>query len=439
MNSFPALLRSFLAGCFLLTHARAAQTSEVFTDADGDTYQVVLTGPGTFALDHGCGDGPIVSITLADTGPGSTLSVKVTAGASGDANVSIGAVTGAGALKALKAAASHLDGAGVSLAQGMGLISVADVAAGVVLNSGTNKKLPKLAISARQIGTGVVVAAPGQTVSLTANAVNGLALTAKNVGALKVLAGGFAGDVRVANRLVSLSIKGGDFTGQINAGSIGTIRVAKDAALVGGSIVNSTIAAATKIGSVSLDGDLVNSKILAGAKLGADGLLGGSDENSDLFDRGAISSAKVGGAITNSIVGAGLTPLDGIFGNGNNGNNGNDGNKASRLGRLTSGSLSGDSIIGGAVFGPVKIANVKVNPKLDARFVLRRLLEGKAAPSAMLVAKAIDFLFCRKLPVQTGMKKGTIKPMLAAVVRGTVSNRAGGRLDGVTITDTTNS
>jgi RHS repeat-associated protein len=422
--------------------ARAAQTSEVFTDSDNDTYQVVLTGPGAFVLDTGAGNGPITSITLSDTTHASVLSVLVTP--VGDGNVSVGEVTGAGALKSFKAPASHLTGAGVALAFGVGRVVVANVTDGTAITSGVNQKLAKLNITAANLDTGVTIDAPGQTVSLTANHVDGLSLTAKNIGALQILAGGFAGNVRVANRLVSFSIKGGDFSGTINAASIGTIRVARDVALVGGSIVNSTIAAATKIGSVSIDGDLINTNIFSGANLGADGVLGGSDADSDFFDRGSIGSVTVGGAITSSIVGAGLTPFDGIFGNGNDGIYGA---KASKLRRLTvAGAVSANTIIGGAVFGPVKILNATVNPKLDPRFVLDRLLRGTVAPTASMLAKAVDatvptnfsdavsFLFAGKPPVQTGVKKGTIKPERAAVVRGVVSNRAGAQLAGVTVT-----
>ena len=89
--------------------------------------------------------------------------------------------------------------------------------------------------------------------------------------------------------------------------AIGSIRVAKDGGLVGGSIHDSTIAAANKIGSLVLDGDLVNTRIFAGAILGDDGVLGGTDSDSDVFNRGSIGSVRIAGAFTGSIASSGTS------------------------------------------------------------------------------------------------------------------------------------
>src|SRR5207302_9699834 len=58
-----------------------------FTDTDGDSYTVRLTGPGTMQVtiqDTGGGQGPIASVALVGTTLKSVLSVQVTAGEHGN-------------------------------------------------------------------------------------------------------------------------------------------------------------------------------------------------------------------------------------------------------------------------------------------------------------------------------------------------------------------
>ncbi|HLZ10332.1 MAG TPA: hypothetical protein VKT80_17215, partial [Chloroflexota bacterium] len=67
-----------------------------------------------------------------------------------------------------------------------------------------------------------------------------------------------------------------------------------------------TLAAATSIASVSA-ASMTNAKLLAGANLGANGILGGGD---DTFGAGSINTFSVTGAMSGSIVAAGVDPVD---------------------------------------------------------------------------------------------------------------------------------
>ncbi len=85
------------------------------------------------------------------------------------------------------------------------------------------------------------------------------------------------------------------------------------------SVIDTTIAAGTTLGSVSVggptapDAGLSGSRILAGVWMGSDGVLGGGN---DAFNRAAsIAAITVSGALSKTTIAAGLTPgLNGIFG-----------------------------------------------------------------------------------------------------------------------------
>lgn len=78
-----------------------------------------------------------------------------------------------------------------------------------------------------------------------------------------------------------------------------------------------SVLAAKSISNLSIGVNLRSATILAGADLGADARLGGTGANADSFALGNISNINVGGKVLASTIGAGLDPVDGIFGNGN--------------------------------------------------------------------------------------------------------------------------
>ncbi len=421
----------------------AAQTSAPLTDADNDTYVVMLTGPGTFDLTQ-VGGGAIDAITLHDTTHASTLKIEVTQ-AGGNGNVPISSIAGTTPLKAVLAPASNLAGVGINLPAGVGAITVADVGAGAVISSGESRKLRRLKFIAGNVGAGFELSAPAQTLTFTAISVSagGAAISARSVGAFKVTAGGFAGVLVADRKIVSFSLTGGDLIGTIVAPAIGPIRVLKDASLNGGNVTDSLIAA-LKIGPITIAGNLTNTKILAGAQLGDDHALGGSGNDADVFNAGSIGSVRIGGNVATSIVGAGYTPYDGVFGDANDGIYGG---ARSKLGKVTiTGLLDNVSRIGAGKFGTVSVAGARVNPKLDPRFVTRRLKKEVIPPNPAMIAKPVDatttttladataFLYTGRNPIQTGVVPGTIKPARAAVLRGIVRNKTGAPLPGVSIT-----
>ena len=78
-----------------------------------------------------------------------------------------------------------------------------------------------------------------------------------------------------------------------------------------------------------------------------------------------LDSLTVRGAITNSVVGAGVNPVDGIFGNGNDQI---EGGTSSIIKRLAAASADSASRFEAGAFGTVRLP-AKVNPATDPRFV----------------------------------------------------------------------
>jgi len=128
----------------------------------------------------------------------------------------------------------------------------------------------------------------------------GVTVTVKGKGRIPL------GNVICRGTIRSMQIKTGDLSGTMFVGG-NLLKL-----LIGA--VTGTIAVNGGIGSIVAD-SLTNAKILSGANLGEDAQLGGADSNADAFGVGVIGSVKVRGAINQSIIGAGLNPGDGVFGN----------------------------------------------------------------------------------------------------------------------------
>ena len=131
-------------------------------------------------------------------------------------------------------------------------------------------------------------------------------------------------------------------------------------------IFRGTIAAKT-FGSIATAG-LNGAVILAGADLGSDARLGGTDTAADTFASGTINSLRVNGKVVNSIVGAGLNPVDGIF------RNGNDTLATGRINSVvvTKTASPNSRFLARRLTGPgeYRINNRVVNTATDARFKL---------------------------------------------------------------------
>ncbi len=424
----------------------AEQVSAPFTDHDGDTYLIKLSGPGNFEvtrIDQGGGDGPLDAVTITGTTEKSRLSLTVTA-IGGDGKVAVNSISGDTPLKSIFAGDADLAGSGIALPGGVGSVRLGSIGDGAAITSGENADVNKLTLTARTIGTGVTINCPAQTLKLTAASVAGVAISAGNVAQLKITEGGFAGSIQATGKIVAVNIKGGDLTAVLYAPKIGPIAVKKAKAGAGGNVTDATIAAA-EIGPIKIAGDVRDSMIIAGMRLGADGLRGGTGVDADTFSPGKMKSVKIGGDVIDSIIGAGYSPFDGIFANGNDGI---FGDKASKLGKITiRGTLSDSSRLGAGKFSAIKIGGNKFKPGADPRFVTRQLIDdiivppdpGTLAPTldpttTTPLIDAIGFLFTGNQAIQTGVQPGTIEPARVAVLRGKIRVRDGGPLSGVLVT-----
>jgi hypothetical protein len=98
--------------------------------------------------------------------------------------------------------------------------------------------------------------------------------------------------------------------------------------------------------------------------LGTDGKLGGTAAEADTFASGFIGRLKVNGAITDSLVSAGLNPVDGTFANGD------DvivGGTESQIRSIIAASADDKSKFYTGTFGRVRLAD-RVDVVADGRF-----------------------------------------------------------------------
>ncbi|HWE05979.1 MAG TPA: FG-GAP-like repeat-containing protein [Rhizomicrobium sp.] len=153
------------------------------------------------------------------------------------------------------------------------------------------------------------------------------------------------------------NLKAGNISGSVSCA--GVLAIAKVTVLSG------TIAAA-QIRNLTA-GNLSHATILAGANLGSDGQLGGAGAAADTYGAGLIQSLHVTGTIVDSFIGAGVDPVDGIFGNGNDVLVG-----TKSLVRALSVKLSVDSLTRFEAGGFPKIVHIrgKVITASDPRFVV---------------------------------------------------------------------
>jgi hypothetical protein len=136
--------------------------------------------------------------------------------------------------------------------------------------------------------------------------------------------GALSGLVNSAGTVTRLTVGGGS-TGQVIAG--GTISRANVRGGLGGALsttgaltrlnvrgdLTATIGAAAGISSLVVAGNVNGAMVLAGANLGSDGQVGGADAAADTYGAGALSTIKVSGMVSNSLFGAGLDPVNGVF------------------------------------------------------------------------------------------------------------------------------
>ena len=361
-------------------------------DSDGDLFKVKLSGPGTASVTQlldAQQRGPIDSITLSGATARSVLSVSVTQAAGGDGEVSIGKITSARTLLAVNAPKSDVTGEiaiGGGAAKNVAL-NFGSLADGFALTS--RSRIGSL--TAQSIGAGTIAAPAIGALAATAGPlladlavggdVNSIAVTGGDAAGdwsglrfdrVKVVGGDFAA-VLNSTSAGALRVFGGDLTGVVTAlGRVDFVRVATVNNL-GGAIDGATLTT-RKFGTLSIARDVAGSLILAGANLGADHAPGGSGAAADVFSRGKIDSLIVGGSLDGSIVGAGLTSFDSLFGNADDFLVTKPPLTSSAIAALSIGGAvtpaSGDlfAVAGATLPRTVKIGGVNVRPLTDARF-----------------------------------------------------------------------
>jgi hypothetical protein len=176
------------------------------------------------------------------------------------------------------------------------------------------------------------------TINAPKTNLDGLLMIAGNVKSLTVdnISSGFNGSI--GGELTSLTTSG-NFTGML--------------------------ASASEIGTLLVKGTLSGSTILAGANLGTDGLLGGVGSAADSFAAGTIGTLHVLGEITTSFIGAGVDPVDGIFGNGNDVSAGPSLLKSIIAARGS----DADTLFEASAFGVAKLPKA-ANTSTDSRFIV---------------------------------------------------------------------
>jgi hypothetical protein len=240
----------------VIVTARNPVAGPTFTDEDGDTYTVKLTGPGTatvFISDpDGNGKGSIDQIRLSGTdGKKSrlTIAVKKNLATGGDGLVSLGSVVGSG-VAAIAAGTSDLVGAlghGIELTGALGGLTVRDVKNGTDVTAAGNL-LQKTNVKARVIEDRTAFNLGTAINSFTAVRFTNGSIVAPLMGSFRVtgdkraaIVGDFSGDVTLT-ATVPTSLKAVGIAGAVTAshfnltGSLGSF--------VAGSLVDSTIFAA---------------------------------------------------------------------------------------------------------------------------------------------------------------------------------------------------
>jgi hypothetical protein len=167
-------------------------------------------------------------------------------------------------------------------------------------------------------------------------------------------------DAVVTGSLRSFAAKAADATGVIRATQgLTTLNL--------GSLSGATVSTPSAISKVTIAGDMTNAQVWSGANLGDDGRFGGAGASADAFAAGSINKFTVNGSVADSLVAAGLDPVDAeLF----NGNGVIVGGAASRIGSLrVKREVDAETMFAaGAYPAKVKFGNTTIIPGTDARF-----------------------------------------------------------------------
>jgi RHS repeat-associated protein len=405
----------------------------VFTDTDGDTYTVAVSGPGTMNIvllnPDIDGKGSIDQLLLTDATSKSKVTVAVKRGAQGDGIVTIGDLDVTGDLGAFTAKSSDLTVDGVVATGVLGAVSIRDMiavdalaglpgitAAGTV-QSKTKFSLiaraigdgafrvgnPIASIKAASIGDGTITAPSLASLATGTGAMNAdLAITGNvgaisvktsvnagnwsgaQFGAISILGGAFDIDLTSTGFVTSLTLKAGALTGDLVARNFGAVSIT-GGDFTGSISSSTTFAALGKTPAVAklavTGGNITGDVTVLGAlgpvtvtesKVGAGGGLSG-DLTARSFGAIKLTGGNFSGSITSTTTAAALGKIAALAGLSITG--GDLVGVVSVLGNLGAVSLKSDkALAGGSIAGgtvtAAKIASLSIVKNISQSLIL---------------------------------------------------------------------
>ncbi|MDB5174337.1 MAG: Phosphoesterase, PA-phosphatase related protein [Phycisphaerales bacterium] len=317
-----------------LTSFTVAPKGSTFIDAAGKKVTIKVTGPGQAVLGFVSSASPFNADPSLLTLTGTTAKTKITISSQG--SMTLGGVTADGPIGSFIATRTTLAG-NFQAAGAINILTLSAASAGTI----SAQSLTTLSSSGNflaGLNVGPAGQAPGAAVLGTVN-VKG------SMGGVWVINGGV--------KSVTAAAMGSTFSATV-AGQLAKLVIKGNA--------NGNLAALA-MGVIQIGGILSNANFLAGESFGADGRINGNET----FGPGSIGTFSAG-SVVNSVVAAGLDPVDRVFFNGNDVI---DGGASSVIKSLTIKRTADNNsrFLAGAI-RTAKINGKKVNPAADARFKL---------------------------------------------------------------------
>jgi len=364
-----------------------------FTDADGSVVTAKLSGNGNITLIE---DGDLHSLVLTGTDQGTTLSISIKGG---DGRARFKNITTSGAMKSISGKTTDITG-DLSIAGSIKTLTLGNFPAGTqqtLAIGGTSEadastiSLGRVADLLIQSGAPIkkltvvdwddtdandkIVAPVIEKIESKEDFAPGASLKDDNYN--KPL----LGELKVKGLLGGVwTIESG--TGKISAGVVGenfSMNATDTIKSVDVSGDFRGVLASTEIGKINIKGSVIGAHILAGADLGDDAQLGGTGDNQDLYFKGEIKGLTVKGEVRNSVIGVGLDPVNGVFGDGNDIVTGKT---RSSFGSISiKGVADALTVLAAGKFSKVSIAGTKTVPAGDPRFVLASTEKDETPPA----------------------------------------------------------
>ena len=297
----------------------AVGAKRIFTDSDGDTYTVLLSGPGTLGavlLDpNNDGKGPLDRLILTGSTTRTKVTILVKRLADGpdadrlpdsDGIITLGDFSITGDLAAFTAKTTDLVMEGISATGTLGTVSVRDFAAAQpalfvpgITAGGTALSTAKLAVNARNIGDGFAITTGTSIKLIKAAQIGDGTITGATLDSLSTTLGAMNADLEIAGAVKAIAIKTSANGSDWNAASFGKI-----GAGAGG--IAADITASGPVGNVTIKGGSLSGD-LTGSKFGKVTITGGSFAGSISSETPASTLLKVPALAGLTVTGGDIT------------------------------------------------------------------------------------------------------------------------------------